>query len=165
MCDLDGNIDFILYEKGIDERNPFFINENELIYSSDRKGIYNLFVYNLKDKTERQVTNVLGGAFMPAVNFKGELVYSGYTSTGYKIFLIDDFDDKDFSDIPSYDYRIFKVDADKRLNGKFNWEALRNFDDTQIPNFEIKKYSASFTKLSIIPFFRYDNYQSNCKRN
>lgn len=163
ICNLDGNIDFILNEKRIDERNPVFINNNEIIYSSDKKGIYNLFIYNLKDKTERQITNVLGGAFMPDVNFKGELVYAGYTSTGYKIFFINDFDDKDFSNIPEYDYKLFKISEDKKLNGKFNWETLRNFDDTQIPNFEIKNYSAQFTKLSIIPFFRYDNYSRTAK--
>lgn len=163
ICDLDGNIDFILNEKNIDERNPFFINNNELIYSSDKKGIFNLFVYNLKNKTERQVTNVLGGAFMPAVNFKGELVYAGYTSSGYKIFFVKNFDNLDFTEMPNYNYRLFKINPDKKVNGNFNWETLKNFDDTQVPNSVIKKYSATFTKLSFIPFLRYDNYSRTAK--
>ncbi|MCX8056500.1 MAG: biopolymer transporter Tol [Ignavibacteria bacterium] len=163
ICDLDGNIDFILNEKNIDERNPIFLSSEEIIYSSDKKGIFNLFVYNLKTKTERQITNVLGGAFYPNVNFKGELVYSGYTSTGYKIFFISDFSLKDFSQIPSYDYHLYKINHSKRLNGNFDWEKLKNFDDTQIPNFEIENYSASFTKLSFIPFLRYDNYSRTAK--
>lgn len=163
ICDLDGNIDFILNEQGVDERNPVFLNDEEIIYSSDRKGIYNLYVYNLKTKYTRQITNVFGGAFMPSVNFRGELVYSGYTSTGYKIFFIDNFDNKDFSYFPDYDYRLFKIDQSKKIDGRFNWEALRKFDDKQIPDFTIKDYSASFTKLSVIPFLRYDNYSRTAK--
>jgi Tol biopolymer transport system component len=163
ICDLDGNIDFILNEKGVDERNPFFISEDEIIYSSDKKGIYNLFIYNLKTKSERQITNVLGGAFMPFVNYKGELVYSGFTSTGYKIFYLNLCFDKDFTDIPPYDYRIFKVDEKNRVDGNFNWDKLKNFDDTIIPNLKVRNYSASFTKISVIPFLRYDNYSRTAK--
>ncbi len=163
ICDLDGNIDFILNEVGIDERNPFFINDEEFIYSTDKKGIYNIFVYNLKTKTSRQITNVLGGAFMPAANHKGELTYSGYTSTGYKIFFIDKYDNRDFSELPNYNYRIFRVPFEKRKNGNYNWEAFKNFDDTQVPNFHINPYKGNFTKLSIIPFVRYDNYSRTAK--
>jgi Tol biopolymer transport system component len=163
ICDLDGNIDFVLSEKNVDERNPVFVNDDEIIYSSDKKGIFNLFIYNLKTKETRQITNVLGGAFMPAYCFGAEIAYAGYTSTGYKIFHIKDFETKDFSDIPSYNFRLFPIDESKRINGDFDWAKLRNFDDTQIPNFEIKKYSANFTKISFIPFFRYDNYSRSAK--
>lgn len=163
ICDLDGNIDFVLAEKNVDERNPVFINQDEIIYSSDKKGIFNLFVYNLKTGVSRQITNVVGGAFMPAVSFKGELAYAGYTSTGYKIFHLDRIDTTDFSEIPSYNYRLFTIAEEKRVDGKFNWEKLRNFDDTKIPNFEVRKYSANFTKLSFIPFLRYDNYSRSAK--
>jgi Tol biopolymer transport system component len=163
VCDLDGNIDFILAEKNVDERNPVFLNQDEIIYSSDKKGIFNLFVYNLKTRSSRQITNVLGGAFMPAVNFKSELAYAGYTSTGYKIFYLKNFELIDFSEIPAYNYNLFPIDESKRVDGKFDWEKLRNFDDAQVPNFEVKKYKASFTKLSFIPFLRYDNYSRSAK--
>jgi Tol biopolymer transport system component len=163
ICDLDGNIDFVLAEKNVDERNPVFVNDDEIIYSSDKKGIFNLFIYNLKTKETTQITNVLGGAFMPAYCFGGEIAYAGYTSTGYKIFHIKDFETKDFSDIPSYNFRLFPIDDSKRIGGDFDWAKLRNFDDTQIPNFEINKYSANFTKISFIPFFRYDNYSRSAK--
>ncbi len=163
ICDLDGNFDFILNEKGIDERNATFINDEEIIFSSDRKGIFNLYVYNLKTKNIRQITNVIGGAFMPATNYKGELVYSGYTSTGYKIFYINDFTSLDFNHIPEYDYKIFKIGQDKKINGDFDWYSLRNFDDSNVPEINIKNYRATFTKLSVIPFFRYDNYSRTAK--
>ena len=163
ICDLDGNIDFILSGKNVDERNPIFINNDEIIYSSDKKGIFNLFTYNLRNGSSKQITNVLGGAFMPCYSFKGEIAYAGYTSTGYKIFYINDFDTKDFSHIPSYDFRLFEIDESKKVNGNFNWDKLRNFDDAQIPNFNVKKYSANFTSLSVIPFLRYDNYSRTAK--
>lgn len=127
ICDLDGNIEFILAEKNVDERNPVFINDNEIIYSSDKKGIYNLFVYNLKTKEIRQITNVIGGAFMPAYCFKGEIAYAGYTSTGYKIFHIKDFETKDFSEIPPYNFRLFPIGDSKRINGSFDWEKTQKF--------------------------------------
>ncbi|MEJ5304512.1 MAG: biopolymer transporter Tol [Ignavibacteria bacterium] len=163
ICDLDGNIDFLINEKNIDERNPVFVNEDEIIYSTDKKGIFNLFVYNLNTGSKRQITNVVGGAFMPACNFKGEIAYAGYTSTGYKIFFVDRFDTLNFDYIPEYNYKLFPIDQSKKVNGNFDWEKLKNFDDTQIPDFKVKKYSANFTKLSFIPFLRYDNYSRSAK--
>ena len=35
-----------------------------------------------------QVTNVLGGAFMPSVDSSGNLTYASFNSTGYKISLL-----------------------------------------------------------------------------
>lgn len=163
ICDLDGNFSFIFNEKDVDERNPVFIDENKILYSSDEKGIFNLFVYDLNTKAKRQITNVLGGAFMPSINHKGEIVYAGYTSTGYKIFTFSNYDTLDFNQIPAYYYKLFDIPPDKRSNGNFDWRRLSNFDDTQHPDFEIAKYRGTFTKLSVIPFVRFDNYSQTAK--
>jgi len=39
-----------------------------LFFTSDRTGIYNIFAFSLSDKKLYQITNVLGGAFQPAVS-------------------------------------------------------------------------------------------------
>ena len=59
-----------------------------MIYCSDETGIFNIYKFDLGTKKTTQLTNVLGGAFMPSANNKGEIVYAGYTSSGYKIFEI-----------------------------------------------------------------------------
>jgi Tol biopolymer transport system component len=82
-----GKVEFILQTE-IDERNPSFDNNGNLIYSSDETGIFNVYSLNLITGEKKQLTNVTGGAFMPAVSMNGDLVYAGYTSTGYKIFFI-----------------------------------------------------------------------------
>ena len=63
-----------------DERSPAFDEDGSVLYfSSDRNGIYNIFGKALEqDSTElQQLTNVLGGAFMPDV-LNGKLVFSRY---------------------------------------------------------------------------------------
>ena len=69
-----------------DSRNPVFSRDGKKIYFSwDRTGIFNIYCLNLYTLRAKQLTNVLGGAFMPSVNSRGDLVYSLYTSKGYKI--------------------------------------------------------------------------------
>ncbi|MDP3684413.1 MAG: biopolymer transporter Tol, partial [Ignavibacteria bacterium] len=84
----DGSKFSFLLQTENDERNPVFDKENNLIYASDKTGIYNLYSLNITMNETKQLTNVLGGAFMPSVDEKGNIAYSGYTSSGYKIFLL-----------------------------------------------------------------------------
>ena len=78
----------LLLNKKYDERNAVLISESEIVYSSDETGIFNLYKYNIASEEKTQLTNVTGGAFMPSVNTNGDIVYAGYTSSGYKIFEI-----------------------------------------------------------------------------
>ncbi len=71
-----------------DERNPVIAKDGNMIYCSDETGIFNIYKYDFKTKEKTQLTNVLGGAFMPTVADNGDIIYSGYTSSGYKIFQI-----------------------------------------------------------------------------
>src|SRR6266850_6522352 len=61
-----------------------------MVYSSDKTGIFNIYRLNLGSKESVQLTNVLGGAFMPAVNAAGQLAFASYTSSGYKIALMNE---------------------------------------------------------------------------
>ncbi len=162
--DADGSNFQLLISTKKDERNPVFLDKDNLIISSDKTGIFNLYRYNLKDKSFTQLTNVIGGAFMPDVNKAGNIVYAGYTSTGYKIFEIDK--PEQGKVVPGSDY-VWLHNPPLNLenpNGdinKFDLNELKNFDDTQTPPYKKEKYSRAFSKLSIFPYIRYDNYTTS----
>ncbi|MCA9685755.1 MAG: PD40 domain-containing protein, partial [Myxococcales bacterium] len=67
-----------------------------LLFSSDRSGVYNIYAYELASGEIRQVSNVLGGAFEPALSHDGkQLAYIGYSSMGYDLWSMD-FDPEQF---------------------------------------------------------------------
>ncbi len=144
-----------------DERNPFITNEGKIIYSSDETGIFNIYSFDLKSGLKTQLTNVIGGAFMPSMSNEGNLLYSGYTEEGFKIFLLNSADRKHISREQSY-VRIDNPPLNKSLpNGDFTEGAiskLKNFNDYDIPKYEKEKYSGFFSRLSIYPTLRIDNY-------
>ncbi len=162
--DVDGSNYELLISTKDDERNPVFFDKNNLIISSDKTGIFNLYLYNLNDKSYKQLTNVIGGAFMPDVNKAGDIVYAGYTSTGYKIFKIDKSEQEKVSKGNDYVWLNNPPLDYSRPNGdisKFNLKRLQNYDDTQTPPYKKEKYRGSFSKLSIFPYIRYDNYTTS----
>lgn len=71
-----------------DERSPAFDAEGRLYYSSDASGIFN--IYRLADGTGKseQLTNVLGGAFMPDIRSDGAMTYASYRWDGYKVAML-----------------------------------------------------------------------------
>lgn len=160
-----GEVAFIL-KTGKDERNPKFISDNEIIYSSDETGIFNLYYLNLITKENKRLTNVLGGAFMSDINSIGDICYAGYTSKGYKIFYLKNGKKTDVDPTSSYVWiNNPPLEIDK-LNGdieKFNISALRNFNDYQTPDYQPKNYTGVFSKLTFFPFLRFDNYNTGNK--
>lgn len=144
-----------------DERNPFVTSDGRIIYSSDETGIFNIYSFDLNSGQKTQLTNVLGGAFMPAVDRKGNLAYSGYTEEGFKIFQLESRDMKKIEAAHSY-VRQENPPLNKSLpNGDMTGEniaKLKNFNDYEIPQYEKEKYSGFFSRLSIYPTLRIDNY-------
>ncbi len=70
-----------------DERSPAFAaSDSVLHFASDRSGIFNL--YRLEAHGPVALTNVVGGAFMPAVSPDGAIAYAHYRWDGYKIALL-----------------------------------------------------------------------------
>ena len=67
---------------GWDTRNPNF-QKNSLCYSVDKSGIFNIICE--KDEKKSYLTNVFGGAFMPDINHKGEVLFSLYKNGKYQI--------------------------------------------------------------------------------
>jgi Tol biopolymer transport system component len=82
---------FVLKNSRHDDRDPRFSDNGENLYfSSDRTGIFNIYRYNFKDSVLQKITNVSGGAFCPDVDKKEKrLVYANYDKDGYGIYLID----------------------------------------------------------------------------
>lgn len=83
----------VLTDRTVDFRDPVVSRNGQWLYfSADLGGVFNIYRMSLEDGTVQQVTNVVGGAFMPNPHpdpAKEELLYSEYVSTGYKIALLD----------------------------------------------------------------------------
>ncbi len=146
-----------------DSRDPVYSADGSaIIFSSDRTGIFNLYRLELSNGTISQLTNVLGGTFMPAVDRNGSVLYAGYTSGGYKLRLLDNPRPHDFSTV-SYAYTKpgpkTEIDASLPRN-QFDFTSLRKYDDTNLLGKESRTYTNIFSSLSIIPFLRIDNYNT-----
>ena len=160
-----GEMEFILDEKGYDFRNPVYISDNEFLYCNDKTGIFNIYRYNILTKENKQITNVLGGAFMPSLDKSGNLTYASYHSTGYKIALLENIKDSENKPIVNYsapDRLIIKYTDSGSMTdepkNKFDWNKLKNFNDINVPPYKSEKYKPIFNQLSIFPVLRLDNY-------
>ncbi|MDQ3031289.1 MAG: BamA/TamA family outer membrane protein [Myxococcota bacterium] len=85
------------------DTGPVFSGDGSIVYfSSDRTGIANIYAYHLASGSLRQVTNVIGGAYQPAIAPDGEhMVYVGYTSYGFDLFSME-IEPTGFRDAPAY---------------------------------------------------------------
>ncbi len=133
-----GKLEFILNEK-YDERDPSFDpNTGELYFASDRTGIFNIYSYDFSSGEIKAHTNVVGGAFMPTVNKRGDMVYSLYKDQGYKVYRI-----KKVNELPPED-----------LVYNDNYEAaipVIHEDDSRFSALPPHPYSRRFGPLSIMP--------------
>ncbi len=149
-----------------DERNPVIDKDGNLIYVSDETGIFNIYKYDFNSKEKKQLTNVLGSAFMPAVSDSGDILYSGYTSSGYKIFYINPEQQEKVIAGKNYIWKnnppldIYSTNDDA---ASLNITGLRNFNDDEIPDYKEISYGGVFSKLTFFPFIRYDNYNTTNK--
>jgi len=155
-----GNHEFVIQTEH-DERNPVFDKNGNIIYASDETGIFNIYSFNPDTKEKHQLTNVIGSAFMPDINDNGDITYAGYTSTGYKIFLIKNEEQKEVQPGNNYVWQNNPPLGEDKPNGdisQFDINSLRNYDDYNLPDPGEKKYTGVFSKLTFFPFIRIDNY-------
>ncbi|MDO8549052.1 MAG: biopolymer transporter Tol [Ignavibacteria bacterium] len=149
-----------------DERNPVIDKNGNLIYASDKTGIFNIYKYDFNTRQTTQLTNVLGSAFMPSVSHNGDILYAGYTSAGYKIFHV--IPEQQKKVIAGKDYiwlnnpplDVYSTNGDVAA---LNINRLKNFNDYDTPDYEEKSYGGVFSKLTFFPFIRYDNYNTSNK--
>ena len=157
-----GEHEFIIKTKS-DERNPVFDANGNIIYASDETGIFNIYSFDPSTKERKQLTNVIGGAFMPAINSEGDITYAGYTSAGYKIYLIENDSQENVEEGNHYARRDNPpLDMSKPVGdmNKFDVNTLRNFNDYETPDYKEETYGGAFSSLSFFPFIRLDNYNT-----
>ena len=71
-----------------DERDPVYNEDHSMIYSSDRSGIYNIYYKSSVSEEIHNISNVIGGAFMPSL-YDSKVLYSLFEDGKYKIAMID----------------------------------------------------------------------------
>ena len=180
-----GNMTFVFSDPTIDFRNPVYSKDGESIYfASDRTGIYNIYKYDLINSGRmtkesntvymQQLTNVLGGAFMPSVDANKDLAFACWTSTGYKINEIKDFvvlDSMISENGANYDrpekllkkYSIDNTSQSTLSKDKFDWPKLKDYNDDSVKIGKVTTYNNVATPLFIIPVLRFDNYTKDGK--
>ena len=125
-----------------DTRNPYFSPDRHWMYfASDKTGIFNIYRKSLKTGEIELITNVLGGAFMPVVNRNGDLLYSLFENSSFK---------------------IAKVERPESLGREYcqymnlteNIPGMMNVSEINHP--EPIKYKEQFSKMFIMPTVRID---------
>lgn len=91
ILDSQGNkLEELMHDRAIDGGAVWSADSGSIYFSSDRSGIFNLYVYNLANKQISQVSNVLGGAFMPSVTpDSSTIAFADYSSRGFDIHVMD----------------------------------------------------------------------------
>jgi hypothetical protein len=80
----------LFHDRALDQQPVFSPNGKRLYFVSDRSGVANVYAYELDTAQLRQVTNLVNGAYFPALSADEKtLVYTGYTSAGWDLFVMD----------------------------------------------------------------------------
>jgi len=138
-----------------DSRDATFSSDGKQIYFSwDKTGIFNIYSRNLETGETRQLTNVVGGAFMPAVNTDGELLFSNFTSKGYKLALLRHPKPIDAS-VTQYISKkngTALASADGGLpHSQIEEVNIENVDDSRLPDYEVKSYGTHYSPITFLP--------------
>jgi hypothetical protein len=94
-----GKKDYITGQGKYNYETPSFISNDEILCSSDKNGIYNLYKIKFKDRAETQLTNLVGAALYPAY-CDGMIVYSYYEDGCENIYKYIMDRDREFVKIP-----------------------------------------------------------------
>ena len=91
ILDNRGNkLEELMHDRAVDGGAVWSADGRSIYFSSDRSGIFNLYVYDLASKQISQVSNVLGGAFMPSIAPDGSAIaFADYSSRGFDIHVMD----------------------------------------------------------------------------
>ena len=85
VIDSDGKNMKILSSENFDERDVNWIDDNRIVFASNRNGIFNLIEKDLATGAERALTNVIGGAFTPVL--AGDtMYYTQYDKDGFSLY-------------------------------------------------------------------------------
>ncbi|MDZ7757926.1 hypothetical protein [Rhodohalobacter sp.] len=137
----------VFESKYVDFRDPWIDSDGEYLYfSSDVTGIFNIYRINLNSNQIEQMTNVLGGAFMP--HTQGDQLYTAeYKNGGYKITRFD----LSGNPVDLFDNYI--------QSSTSNPDFLTSTQNAKsASSYKIEEYTETNTGLSVFPVVRFDNY-------
>ena len=87
IIDSDGKNHKIVSNANYDERDVEWLDNDKIIFASNRNGIFNLFEKSLSTNAERPLTNVVGGAFTPVLS--GDTIFfTQYDKDGFSLYKI-----------------------------------------------------------------------------
>jgi len=137
----------ILIQTENDERDPYpSLDGKNLYYASDRTGIFNLYRRDLAAGEDVQLTNVLGGAFMPSIDGNQRLVYALFQADGFKLARLDS-----VTPIPAQDASYTGPYASiRKTSPGTSWD-IAHYDDRNVPASESRPYKTIYSKVSILP--------------
>jgi Tol biopolymer transport system component len=99
----------ISVDRAMDIDPRFSPDGRYVLFSSDRSGINDIYAYELQTKQLFQVTNLLSGAFQPAVSPDSHrLVFTGFTSDGFDLWTMP-YDPATF--VPAKPYANARLDS------------------------------------------------------
>ncbi len=177
-------VSFMFSDPAIDFRSPVYSKDGaSIFFASDRTGIYNIYKYDLINNSRmskesnivymQQLTNVIGGAFMPSADGTN-LTFSTWQTGGYKINELKDFTVLDSliteknANYKRPDKVLPKYSQENSENtsfskNKFDFPRLKDFKDDSVKSYSSTKYNNVATPLFIIPVLRFDNYTKGGK--
>jgi Tol biopolymer transport system component len=148
----------LISEPAHDSRDPRFTRDGSaLLYASNRTGIFNIYRHDMNTGERSQLTNVLGGAFMPDQDSAGRLLYATYTASGYKIALLRKVEPilegvHEYLPSERFSPPLASTAAD------WDWDALNAFDDSSVKQHESSVYERMFQSMMYFPTFRIDSF-------
>lgn len=175
-----GQIDTLFEDSLTDFRDPWLDQQNEYFYfSSDSKGIFNIYRSDIGGNSIQKLTDVQGGAFMPFAT-EDSLYFSEYTAYGYKISAkpLPDFNETHKKDdlvnsnlyhqenLSGYipESSIFESTPDfssihdsLKNSGEEEGQIKFTVENTE-ESYLWRPYTQTTTGLSVIPVVRFDNY-------
>lgn len=154
----DGKTLKVLIADGNDARDPMFApNGKEIYFSWDQAGIFNIYSFDITNKTKKQLTNVIGGAFMPSVNKAGQLLYSDFNARGYKIALMESplpVEDRQAEYLAYHHPNLQLASGDNNdialINRGISAQTI-NYNDADVPKYEAKPYGLTYGNLAFLP--------------
>lgn len=84
-----GDTEQITEDRFVDMSPTWSPDGRYLVFVSDRDDVFNLYAYDTETHQLHQVSNVLGGAFEPAISHDGtRIAYIGYTSEAFDVWVM-----------------------------------------------------------------------------
>jgi Tol biopolymer transport system component len=134
-----------------DSRNPCYsVDGKQLYFSWDEGGVYNIYSTTLATGEIVKRTTVLGGAFLPTTISTGDIAFASYKSDGYKIAILY----RDSVQPNGTEHKSLAFSSSLH-----ELESSRNDSVRDVT--QSKKYRPIFSSSSLVPFLRYDNYNSS----